>query len=427
MLAALMSVVVAALVFTGFFFLSRFLLDHTVYGQSFAKDMVASQSEDLQEFIEEETVTLENIQILDEWCDSWYKVYLRVYYKDNLVFNSQNQKNFPFKVENDPGKEDPENEYILTLSDDTTIRAFLYYYAGDILYLWMTIASGFLAFLAFSLCLILLVRKKVFYIRKLREELEILSGGQLEYPITVNGDDELAELAVGIDQMRRSILRHQEMEGQMRSANTELITAMSHDLRTPLTSLLAYLEILERKKYTDEEQMQNLLHKSVGQTMRIRDMADKLFQYFLVYATEWESAETEELDADMLFLQILDDYAGSLESKGIQVERSFSEVLAKINVNPDLLQRALDNLYSNLLKYADPERPVKLSYRRNENKLHLTIENGIVADRQKKDSTQIGLNTCRRIIEFHGGTFFALEQKQTFAVTFELPLIETAE
>ena len=414
------------MVFTVFFFFGRFLLDHTVYGQSFAKDMVDSQSEDLQEFIEEEEITLENIQLLDEWCDSWYKVYLRMYYKDDLVFNSQNQTIFPFKVENDPGKENPQNEYILTLSDGATVRAFIYYYAGDVLYLWITIISGLLAFFGFSFCLIFLVKKKVLYIGKLREELEILSGGQLEYPITVSGDDELTELALGIDQMRRSILRHQELEGQMRSANTELITAMSHDLRTPLTSLLAYLEILERKKYTDEEQMQNLLHKSVGQTMRIRDMADKLFQYFLVYATEWESAEVEELDADMLFLQILEDYATSLESKGIQVERSFSEVMAKINVNPDLLQRALDNLYSNLLKYADPARSVKLSYQRSKNKLRLTIENGIVSDRQKKDSTQIGLNTCRRIVEFHGGTFFALEQGQTFTVSLELPLIETA-
>ncbi|MBR6628987.1 MAG: argininosuccinate synthase, partial [Bacteroidaceae bacterium] len=98
------------------------------------------------------------------------------------------------------------------------------------------------------------------------------------------------------------------VEQQMRSANSELITAMSHDLRTPLTSLLAYLEIIERKKYVDEEQMYSLIHKSIGQTMRIKNMADKLFEYFLAYATEWEEAEMEFVDADMLLEQILGEY-----------------------------------------------------------------------------------------------------------------------
>lgn len=56
----------------------------------------------------------------------------------------------------------------------------------------------------------------------------------------------------GIDQMRRSIMKHQENEIQMRSANSELITAMSHDLRTPLTSLLAYVSFLPTRSQLKE-------------------------------------------------------------------------------------------------------------------------------------------------------------------------------
>ena len=123
--------------------------------------------------------------------------------------------------------------------------------------------------------------------------------------------------------MRRSILKHQETEDQMRSANSELITAMSHDLRTPLTSLLAYLEIIERKKYADEAQMDQLVHKSIHQTLRIKNMADQLFEYFLVYATDWKNDEPETLDADELFRQILEDYAYSLESSGMKVQLQF--------------------------------------------------------------------------------------------------------
>ena len=422
---ALLALTVAALVFMISFTIGSLLLDHTVYGRSFAQKTADTQATNLQAYINKESVSLENLRRLNVWCSRGDKVYLAIYHEDELVFDSQVSKNvYP---ETDPEQEDPQSEYILTLADGTEVRAFLYYYAGDAFYLWMTVISGILAFIGFSLCFVFLVNKKVSYITRLQEELEILSGGQLEYQITVSGEDELSELALGIDQMRKSIIKHQETEKQMRTANSELITSMSHDLRTPLTSLLAYLEILERKKYADEVQMQNLIHKSLGQTMRIRDMADKLFQYFFVYATEWENAEMESVDADMLFSQILGDYASALESKGIRVERKFSEVSANINVNTELLQRALDNLYSNLIKYADTKRFVTFSYQRSGNKLLLTILNGITPDREKKDSTQIGLCTCRRIIEFHGGTFTASEKGTLFSVILELPLTVALE
>ena len=288
----------------------------------------------------------------------------------------------------------------------------------------MTIISGLLAFAGFSLCFVVLIGRKVSYVAQLKEDLDILSGGQLEYPVTIIGRDELGELASGIDQMRRSIIKHQEVESQMRSANSELITAMSHDLRTPLTSLLAYLEIIERKKYKDEQQMEELIHKSVGQTMRIKQMADKLFSYFLAYATEWETSELETVDADPLFHQILGDYAYALESNGMRVKTDFARTDVKIKINTELLQRALDNLYSNLLKYAAPKSLVQFSLKRQENDLLLSISNAVHSNREQSESTGIGLITCRRIIEYHGGSFTAEEIEQCFRVTISMPICE---
>ena len=257
---------------------------------------------------------------------------------------------------------------------------------------------------------------------ELKNELDILSGGQLEYAVTVHGSDEIGELALGIDQMRRSILKHQELEDQMRTANSELITAMSHDLRTPLTSLLAYLEIIERQKYTDDTQRNQLIHKSIQQTLRIKNMADQLFEYFLVYATDWESEPMETIDADPLFLQILEDYAYSLESSGMQVQLQFTPVSGRILATIQLLQRALDNLYSNLTKYASPEETIRICYEKQENSLYLSITNGSRTEHSKQESTSIGLNTRRRIIEYHGGTFETAEKNGRFFVSVTLPL-----
>ena len=407
------------------FLLGNALLDKTIYGHSFAETMADQHFARLQDYVEKEAISVDHLQRLNEWCSRGEKVYLTIYQDDALIYQSHISKspNSEFHPQNyDPNIEDPDSEYALTLSGDVKVRAFLYYYAGDSFYFFLTIFSGLLAFFAFSLLFIGLVSRKVAYIGQLQQELDILASGQLEYPVTITGKDELAKLATGIDQMRRSILQHQEAEAQMRSANSELITAMSHDLRTPLTSLLAYLEILDRKKYTNEEQMHSLIHKSVGQTMRIKQMTDKLFAYFLAYATQWEHAALEPADADQLFQQILGDYAYALESNGMRVETQFVPTEAKICINGELLQRALDNLYFNLLKYADKEAAIQISYRAQGQSIVLTISNKIRTKQDKTDSISIGLITCRRIVEYHKGYFAADENNDSFLVTVSIPM-----
>ena len=423
--AVLISFAVAILFFGIAYSLGDTMLDKTVYGQTFAETMADQHFSQLQEYVEEEHISLTNLQRLNPWCSRGDKVYLTIYQGDTLIYES------PFSGRTrgdltaqklDPDLEDPENKYALVLDGDVTVRAFLYYYSGDAFFYGLLVVSGLIAFLAFSLCFVALISRKVSYINLLKEELDILSGGQLEYAVTIHGSDEIGELALGIDQMRRSILKHQETEDQMRSANSELITAMSHDLRTPLTSLLAYLEIIERKKYTDEAQMDQLVHKSINQTMRIKKMADQLFEYFLVYATDWEDDDMETMDADPLFQQILEDYAYSLESSGMTVQLQFYPVSGQILVTLPLLQRALDNLYSNLTKYADPETVICISYERIDGHLYLSVTNGIRTERTNAESTSIGLNTCRRIMQHHGGTFSSEAHEGIFSVNISIPL-----
>lgn len=425
--AVLLSLFAGLVVFGVTLLLGNTLLDKTVYGQSFAKKMADQQFSKLQDYVEEEVISTDSLQRLNAWCSRNKKVCLTIYQGDSLIFESHVSGENPDELntrEYDPNVEDPDNAYILTLHGDVKVRAFLYYYASHAFYFWMTVISGLLASAAFSLCFVVLISQKVAYITRLKGELEILSGGQLEYPVTINGKDELGELAFGIDQMRRSIIRYQETENQMRSANSELITAMSHDLRTPLTSLLAYLEIIERKKYKDTQQMEELIHKSVEQTMRIKQMADKLFAYFLAYATEWENADMTTVDADLLFQQILGDYEYALESKGMHVELKLEQTFAQICVNVELLQRALDNLYSNLLKYADCKKAIWISYGRKEDSILLSISNTVSTEQKKSDSTSIGLITCRRIIAYHKGHFAAEENDNHFCVTVSLPIQE---
>lgn len=424
----LLSLLAAASVFFLCFALSTQVLDRTVYSEAFMDKMVDQQFQSLQSYVTREQVTAKNLHRLNLWCSQGDQVALTIYQNDAVLYDSSvSGEEEPALEEFDPTWESPDREYALVLGDGTETRAFLYYYAEDILYYWAAILSGLISFAVFSLCFIAFVHRKLRDIKRLKRELDILAGGDLKYPVTVKGGDELGELAAGVDQMRRSILAHQEAEDQMRSANSQLVTAMSHDLRTPLTSLLGYLELLDRGKYQNEAQLQHFIRQSLGKTLQIKDMADKLFEYFLVYSSEWEQPDMETADADGLFQQFWGEYAFSLENEGFSVDCDFGELKGAVQVNLDLICRAFDNLYSNLRKYADRTRPLRLTCRREGDTARLELSNAVSPQRNKKESTNIGLDTCRRILQYHGGIFHAEEMDGQFRVTVALPLTEAQD
>lgn len=418
----LASLALALFTFLLVFGLGNTLLDHTVYGQPFAEKAAQKQAAELQEYVNFQQISIENIQKLNAWCRQERKINLSVYLNGQILFaSSQGEKSLElegWEIED----EDPESQYTLVLHDGTSTQAFLYYYAGDAFYFALIVLSALMAFLIFSVCFIFLVHRKLAYVKRLKEELDILSGGALEYSVTVLGSDELGQLAYGIDQMRRSILAHQRMEERNRSASSQLVTAMSHDLRTPLTSLLAYLELIDRGKYENEEQLHLFVKKSLDKTYRIKTMADQMFEYFLVYSAEWEQPDLETQDADTLFVQFWGDYAFSLESKGFSVHTEFQPLNGTVQVNTELLHRTFDNIYSNLLKYADPDKAIKIAFQEKDGQVCLCITNYILPSRDKRESTCIGLNTCSRIMEYHRGTFLSTEENGVFTVTITLPL-----
>lgn len=102
------------------------------------------------------------------------------------------------------------------------------------------------------------------YISKLSDEIAILEGGSLDYKITIKGKDELAALAEGLENMRISFCNMIEQEAEITSENNRIITEMSHDLRTPVTSMMLYTEILKKEDTRMSSSFWNALIRSTG-------------------------------------------------------------------------------------------------------------------------------------------------------------------
>ena len=105
-----------------------------------------------------------------------------------------------------------------------------------------------------------------------------MESGDLDSAITVKGNNELTTLAQGLDSMRKAFRAQQERETQFFAANQALISEMSHDLRTPLTSLLIYSEVLRYGKYQDQKQLLEYLDKIDDKAQQIKQLSENILE-----------------------------------------------------------------------------------------------------------------------------------------------------
>ena len=129
----------------------------------------------------------------------------------------------------------------------------------------------------------------------------------------------------------------------------------------------------------------------------------------------------KKLDAAEAFSQFWQEYAFALESHGFTVETAFGELNGNVVVNLELMRRAFDNLYANLVKISEPSEPIQIQYRRIEGAALLTPANTVSSQRESRESTNIGLNPCRRIMRMLGGSFEANETACVFTAEVRLP------
>ena len=245
----------------------------------------------------------------------------------------------------------------------------------------------------------------------LSDKVNRITAGELDLEIEPGEPDEIGALAADINMMRSSVLEKMNSERAAQEANNQLITSMSHDIRTPLTSLIGYLDIISGHKYKTEEELQRYIGSCSDKAVQLKGLSDKLFQYFLVYNNEEQERELEELDAGILFQQFMIEHISELTQYGYEVELT-DEIPENVMIDTETsaMQRLFDNLFSNIMKYADHDYPVVITAEIIENQIKIVLKNHITEDAGKVESTKIGVKTCKKIVDDLNGTFRALEE-----------------
>ena len=254
--------------------------------------------------------------------------------------------------------------------------------------------------LLLGICIVLwAVWKKLNYMELLNQSIRVLEGGQLDYKVPVQGTDELAQMARSLNEMSASLKQQMEQVQQAQTQRYDLITSLSHDLRTPLTAQLGYLELLAEHRYQTPAQHDEYLNKCVHSCRSVIELSNGL------------------LPAPDIFLQVFSEKLALLEETGWQVQYlALSCTPCLLWLDIDALCRIADNLTSNLQKYADPAQPVCFEVTAEDDRFCVCLSNAVCTTPQG-DSHGVGLKNVAALMErMHGQSSYTIESR-TFCIT----------
>lgn len=407
----------SALLFSCVYFGGRSLMTQYFENSDFQEQLTEKRVQELQNYVEENGLAANDASQLTSWVKKQPMILLEIY-RANVLLYSSSAPNEQMDNEEKSPVYDWTPYYRLNFSDG---EAEVVIYANDT-YRWFSsllTTALILAFLLFLLIFLSGCQGLVRYICKLNNEIHAMEGGDLDAPITIQGSHELTQLARSLDAMRIAFKEQREHEAAIFRANQSMITEMSHDLRTPLTTLRIYTDILRFKKY-DPSQLSNYLEKIDAKAAQIKQLSENIFEYSLVSRSQDIILDAPAPFYDV-FHDILSEMAGYLGQQGFSFQFELRWFPASIAVHPPYIKRLIDNIASNILKYASPEAPVSIKTISEDSYVGLAFKNSIRYRSIDQESTHIGLANMRAMMEKMGGECRALQSNATFQIDLRFP------
>ncbi len=267
-------------------------------------------------------------------------------------------------------------------------------------------------------------RRTVKRIRTLSRQTAAVKDGEINEHVVLKGRSELSELAENIDSMRCSLVDRINGEKAAWQANQELITSISHDIRNPLTTLVGYSDILANGQYKDEDELRNYLEVCRNKAYQLKDLTDQLFGYSLVFGAQELKTEFVCVNAHILLVQLLGEHVAALEMRGYDVLFKNKAFDGDVEIDIALLKRVVDNIFSNIDKYADLSKKIKVVSSVHKDNVEVTITNYIKNISSPVESTRIGIKTCERLCELMGIEFFYAQEANKFKTILVIPFCE---
>ncbi|MCW6667562.1 HAMP domain-containing histidine kinase [Aerococcaceae bacterium NML190938] len=266
------------------------------------------------------------------------------------------------------------------------------------------------------------------------EELKYIAKGNYEHRLSEVDRGEMNEVITSINHLVDSTVEAMEEERRIEKTKDELVTNIGHDIRTPLTSIIGYLGLIENQQYKSIEEVLEYTHIAYTKALHMQTLVNDLFDYTALRQTTYR-LQPQAIRLDLFLAQLVADFELEASEKEITVNIQVkpSDLVAYLDV--DKMARVFHNLMSNALKYGKGASVIELlAYKKNhktssekcqdvvefevrnngeaipEAELDMIFERSYRADRSRTAEqlgSGLGLAIVKNIVELHQGTVLA--------------------
>lgn len=278
-------------------------------------------------------------------------------------------------------------------------------------------------------------------LRHVIRELHYIANGHLDHPIPFTVRTELQHVVDSINVLVDSTVASLEEERQIEKSKDDLITNVSHDIRTPLTSIIGYLGLLKDGNPTPEES-KKYIDIAYQKALQMKSLAEDLFEYTTLRSTNRNKLTLAPLHVKSMLEQVAAGFELEAEKKSVTFEIACRPNDLTIEADAKKIVRVLNNLISNALKYGQGATKISLIANKvNNDQVELRVENNgtpIPKKEQEKiferfyrvessrnlktGGTGLGLAITQSIVALHGGTITCESDQKLTSFIIRLPL-----
>lgn len=303
---------------------------------------------------------------------------------------------------------------------------------NKMLFLWI---GGILLFLIFYN---MQIKRLLHYLVSVESAIDSVQDDNKE-PVSLV--PELKPIADKLTALKMTLKRREYASIESEKRKNDLVVYLAHDLKTPLTSIIAYLTMLDGQKHMAEEDRIKYTHVALEKATRLGELINEFFE-ITRFNLQDIVLDKEKLNLSVMLEQLADESYGVLAAKYLTCQVDADENLM-VDADPDKLARVFDNLLRNAIAYSFTDTEIYIEARRKDDDVVITFTNqGHQIPEQKLKSifekfyrvdnarssqtggAGLGLSIAKQIVELHGGTIEAFSDRDhtTFSVT--LPVLQ---
>lgn len=283
-------------------------------------------------------------------------------------------------------------------------------------------------------------RYKQMQLRHIIAELHYIANGHFDHriPFELSGDHQ--RVVDSVNSLVDSVISSMEEERALKQSKDDLITNVSHDLRTPLTSIIGYLRLIEDRQFKNEDDILKYTHTAYLKSIQMKSLVEDLFEYTKVSQSN-PHLTINTINVDSMLQQLAASFELEAKQKHFVITSQCTPKDLEITGDAEKIGRVFNNLITNALKYGNGGKNIFLSAKQINDTVIFEVANdgekvpaealGKLFDRfyrvegsrsKATGGTGLGLAIAQSIVEMHNGTIEAHSNNKRTSFVIQLPL-----